>query len=117
MGLGPTATPGLDQPQKVQVETDTSLVAILTAAFIYIVSLAWNDAFKNFFNTATPWLKRYGPWAYAISITIIGFVGIQFLYEKPIISEVKKMVPTVEKEFENKKQEIEDNKIESFSMY
>tara|TARA_Y100000816_G_scaffold291480_1_gene282970 strand:+ start:3820 stop:4170 length:351 start_codon:yes stop_codon:yes gene_type:complete len=116
MGLGPTATPGLGV-QKVQVETDTSLVAILTAAFIYIVSLAWNDAFKNFFTTATPWLKRYGPWAYAVSITVIGFAGIHFLYNNKFVSDVKKTVSKVENSIKNKEEEIEDNKLESFSPY
>ena len=116
MGLGATATPGLNDTQKVQVETDTSLVAILTAAFIYIVSLAWNDAFKNFFNTATPWLRRYGPWAYAISITLVGFGAIHFLYNNNFIKDVKAVGSDVEKKVEETKQKVRDN-VEPFSTY
>ena len=114
-GTDGNADPGF--VQEVKVQTDTSLVGILTAAFIFIISLAWNDAFKSFFNTATPWLKRYGPWAYAISITVIGFAGIQFLYNNKFVNDVKKTVSDVEDSIEHRKQEIDDNKIESFSQY
>lgn len=114
-GTDGNADPGFVQTVKVQ--TDTSLAGILTAAFIFIISLAWNDAFKNFFKTATPWLKRYGPWAYAISVTVIGFAGIHFLYNNHFVHNVKKTVNHVEASIMNREQENDDNKIESFSLY
>lgn len=114
-GTDGNADPGF--VQEVKVQTDTSLVSILVAAFIFIISLAWNDAFKSFFNTATPWLKRYGPWAYAISITVIGFACIQFLYNNKFVNNVKKSVNDIETSMMDREQENDDNKIESFSLY
>lgn len=101
--------------QEVKVQTDTSLVGILVAAFIFIISLAWNDAFKSFFNTATPWLKRYGPWAYAVSVTVIGFACIHFLYNNKFVNKVENTVHNVENSIMNK--EHEKTEVEPFSAY
>ena len=38
-----------------------------------VTALAWNSAFQNFFNKY-PKLKDYGPWVYAILITIIAII-------------------------------------------
>ena len=42
--------------------------SILTAISL-VVGLAWNDAFKSTIDS-TPKLKKWGPWAYALFITL-----------------------------------------------
>ena len=46
---------------------------LITMSFIF--ALAWNDAFKNFFKRI-PYLQKYGPWIYALSITIFRICSI-----------------------------------------
>lgn len=87
-----------DNVQTVKVQTDTTLVGILVASFIFIISLAWNDAFKSFFSTSTPWLKKYGPWAYAITITLIGFISIQFVSNNKYVNKLQASVERKEEE-------------------
>jgi hypothetical protein len=84
--------------QTVKVQTDTTLVGILVASFIFIISLAWNDAFKSFFSTSTPWLKKYGPWAYAGTITVIGFISIQFVSNNKYVNKLQASVEKKEEE-------------------
>jgi len=62
-----------------------SIGAVIIAALTFIISLAWNDALKSFFANATPFLKRYGPWGYAIGITIIGYIMIKVIAANPVL--------------------------------
>lgn len=93
--------------QEVKVQTDTSLVGILVASFIFIISLAWNDAFKTFFSTSTPFLKRYGPWAYAIIVTALGFFLIQFLTNNKIVQDLQNSVEQKEEVMKDAKETVE----------
>ena len=95
---------------EVRVQTDTSLLGILVASFIFIISLAWNDAFKSFFRTSTPFLKRYGPWAYAVLVTLLGFFLIQFLTNNKIVHDIQKKVEMTEEEIKGDAKET----VESF---
>ena len=90
-----------DNVQTVSVQTDTTLVGILVASFIFIISLAWNDAFKSFFSTSTPLLKKYGPWAYAITITCIGFIAIQFVSNNKYVNKLQATVKETEHEIKS----------------
>ena len=45
-------------------------IQIILNALSLVVALAWNTAFSNYFQSQK-WLKVYGPWIYAISITVI----------------------------------------------
>ena len=47
----------------------------LYTALILIVALAWNEAIKSVFDVY-PKLKKYGPWIYAVCVTIIVFIII-----------------------------------------
>lgn len=58
---------------------DGSLFAILVGSIAFVISLAWNDAFRNLFMYSSPRIKKYGPWGYAIFVTIIGIVATQLL--------------------------------------
>tara|TARA_Y200000002_G_scaffold380142_1_gene390961 strand:+ start:1770 stop:2081 length:312 start_codon:yes stop_codon:yes gene_type:complete len=93
--------------QEVKVQTDTSLVGILVASFIFIISLAWNDAFKTFFSTSTPFLKRYGPWAYAIIVTALGFFLIQFLTNNKLVQDIQNTVEQKEEVMKDAKETVE----------
>ena len=93
--------------QEVKVQTDTSLVGILVASFIFIISLAWNDAFKTFFSTSTPFLKRYGPWAYAIIVTALGFFLIQFLTKNKLVQDLQNTVEQKEEVMKDAKETVE----------
>ena len=93
--------------QEVKVQTDTSLVGILVASFIFIISLAWNDAFKAFFSTSTPFLKRYGPWAYAIIVTALGFFLIQFLTNNKLVQDLQNTVEQKEEVMKDAKETVE----------
>ena len=87
-----------DNVQIVSVQPDTTLVGILVASFIFIISLAWNDAFKTFFSTSTPMLKKYGPWAYAVTVTAVGFLAIQFVSNNRYVNKLQETVKETEKE-------------------
>ena len=43
---------------------------LIITALGFVTALAWNDAFQNFFKK-NKYLNSYGPWVYAIIITII----------------------------------------------
>ena len=58
---------------------DGSLFAILVGSIAFVISLAWNDAFRNLFMHSSPRIKKYGPWGYAIFVTIIGIAATQLL--------------------------------------
>lgn len=49
---------------------------LVTMSFIF--ALAWNDAFKNFFKRI-PYLQKYGPWIYALSITLILVIFVHLM--------------------------------------
>lgn len=51
-------------------EVIDKLSALITAAFGLVAALAWNEAIQNWFKTQT-WLAIFGPWAYAILVTVI----------------------------------------------
>ena len=87
--------------QTVKVQTDTTLVGILVASFVFIISLAWNDAFKSFFSTSTPLLKKYGPWAYAISVTAVGFIAIQFVSNNKYVNKLQATVQEKEQQLKS----------------
>ena len=48
--------------------------ALLTAAFGLVAALAWNEAIKNWF-ASKPELSAYGPWVYAILVTVIAVIA------------------------------------------
>lgn len=52
-----------------KAEVIEKLAALITAAFGLIAALAWNDAIKNLMLTLG--LEKFGPWVYAIVITIV----------------------------------------------
>jgi len=58
---------------------EKSLFGIIIASISFVISLAWNDAFRNFFSKSTPIIKKYGPWGYAIAVSIIGIFIINML--------------------------------------
>lgn len=56
------------------------LIALITAAFGLVAALAWNDAIKSLFmpGGALESLSAYGPWFYAVFVTIVAvFVTLQ----------------------------------------
>tara|TARA_Y100001970_G_C14257529_1_gene876577 strand:+ start:5707 stop:5970 length:264 start_codon:yes stop_codon:yes gene_type:complete len=54
------------------------LVKLLIGALTLVASLAWNDAFRSLFSRYTT-LKKYGPWFYALFVTILIYILIRFL--------------------------------------
>ena len=46
---------------------------LITSALGLVTALAWNEAFKNYFQNHKT-LKKYGPWIYAISVTIFSVI-------------------------------------------
>ena len=64
----------------IQPNHESKLTTVLIAAITLVISLAWNDAFKNFFSKSTPFLRKYGPWGYAIGITLLGAFIIRMIY-------------------------------------
>lgn len=63
-----------DKSKKRLVEIWTHLYT----ALILIVALAWNEAIKNIFDLY-PRLKSYGPFIYAIIVTIIVYAIIDIV--------------------------------------
>lgn len=53
------------------------IAALMTAAFGLVAALAWNDAIKS--AIAALGLEAYGPWAYAIIVTIIAVVATIYI--------------------------------------
>ncbi len=101
-----------------KVEVIEKITALLTAAFGLVAALAWNDAIKGLFATggALESLSTYGPWFYAVFVTIIAvYITIQLgkisdkaktRLTKETIKEVQKtskVVKKVAKKTSNKK--------------
>jgi hypothetical protein len=53
-------------------EVIEKIAALMTAAFGLVAALAWNDAIKSAILSLG--LEVYGPWLYAIIVTIIAVV-------------------------------------------
>ena len=53
-------------------EVIDKIAALMTAAFGLVAALAWNDAIKSAIESLG--LTAYGPWLYAIIVTIIAVV-------------------------------------------
>ena len=53
-------------------EVVDKIAALLTAAFGLVAALAWNDAIKSAIESMG--LTAYGPWLYAIVVTILAVV-------------------------------------------
>jgi TRAP-type C4-dicarboxylate transport system permease small subunit len=47
---------------------------LMTTAFGLVAALAWNEAIQNWFKSQT-WLTVAGPWAYAITVTVIAIIA------------------------------------------
>jgi hypothetical protein len=56
----------------VKKEVIEKMSALITAAFGLVAALAWNDAIKS--GMATLGLTAYGPWLYAIVVTVIAVI-------------------------------------------
>ena len=54
---------------------------LIIASLSFVIALAWNDAFQNLFESV-PYLKKKGPWIYAVLITLIGIAIIYILQRK-----------------------------------
>ena len=52
--------------------------ALATTAMGMVTALAWNSAFTQFFDSH-PVIKRYGPWAYALIVTIIAVLYVTIM--------------------------------------
>ena len=53
------------------------IAALMTAAFGLVAALAWNDAIKSAIESLG--LTAYGPWLYAIIVTIIAVVATIYI--------------------------------------
>lgn len=61
----------VDRGDKSDIESVANkIIKLIISSFGFITALAWNDAFQNFFKK-NKYLNSYGPWVYAIIITII----------------------------------------------
>ena len=43
---------------------------LIASSLVLVATLAWNEAFRNFFKRQKS-LNRYGPWVYAVLVTVI----------------------------------------------
>jgi len=50
------------------------MATLIAAGFGLAAALAWNDAIKGFFDSQ-PMLAVWGPWAYAILVTLIAVIA------------------------------------------
>ncbi len=53
------------------------IAALMTAAFGLVAALAWNDAIKSAIQSLG--LEAYGPWLYAIIVTVIAVVATIYI--------------------------------------
>jgi uncharacterized membrane protein len=53
------------------------LTALMISAFSLVAALAWNDAIKAMIKDLN--LSRYGPWFYAVIVTLIAVVMAVYL--------------------------------------
>lgn len=62
-------------------EVIEKIAALMTAAFGLVAALAWNDAISSLFKEGGPLysLAAYGPWAYAIFVTIIAVIATIYI--------------------------------------
>ena len=51
--------------------TISVFIVFVSSAMVFVIALAWNEAFKDLFESNKE-LKKYGPWVYAILVTLIG---------------------------------------------
>lgn len=73
-----------DKKKELTKETSDQIFALITGGLTFVAALAWNEAFKHFFNSH-PIFKARGIWVYAIIVTIIAvalIIGFGFINRK-----------------------------------
>ena len=63
------------------------LTLLMTSAFGLVAALAWNEAIKSLIENFD--LTKYGPWIYAVAVTILAVVVTVYLGK--VAEEVKKV--------------------------
>ncbi|MEM7815991.1 MAG: DUF5654 family protein [Candidatus Aenigmatarchaeota archaeon] len=58
-------------------EVIDKIASLMTAAFGLVAALAWNEAIKNAIGSLG--LQAYGPWLYAIIVTVIAVVATIYI--------------------------------------
>ncbi|MEM5812170.1 MAG: DUF5654 family protein [Candidatus Aenigmatarchaeota archaeon] len=58
-------------------EVIDKIASLMTAAFGLVAALAWNEAIKNAIESLG--LQAYGPWLYAIIVTVIAVVATIYI--------------------------------------
>lgn len=63
--------------QDLKIEVIEKLSALITAAFGLVAALAWNEVILSLFKEggALHGLAGFGPWAYAILVTILAVIA------------------------------------------
>jgi len=61
--------------------TQFSVTFFIVSAITYATSQAWNSAFQSFFQSRMD-LKKYGPWIYAIVLTMMAVVVVKIMKDK-----------------------------------
>lgn len=56
-----------------------SIKAYVATALTVVVGLAWNSAFTDLFARVS-WMRRWGPFVYALLVTVIAFVAVRTLH-------------------------------------
>jgi len=69
--------------------TNFSVTFFIVSAISYTTSQAWNSAFQSFFQSRMG-LKKYGPWIYAIVLTITAILVVKIMKDK-IMAEKKRL--------------------------
>ena len=70
----------------------SDIQTLLIASLSFVTALAWNSAFQHLFEN-TPFLKKSGPWIYALLITLIG-ITITYLLQRKAKEEEEKDEPS-----------------------
>jgi hypothetical protein len=77
----------------VSKEVIDKIAALMTAAFGLVAALAWNDAIKS--AIASLGLEAYGPWLYAIVVTILA--AVVTLYIGKVAAKTQEVASKAEK--------------------
>ena len=60
--------------------------ALIVSSLTFVVGLAWNSAFQDLFKKIT-WLSDFGPWVYAIFLTMLAIVIVKIVIRIEKVSE------------------------------
>ncbi len=84
----------IDKDKSAEEIIVSEIKRLILGSLSLVSALAWNSAFQEFFKSYKTWknMERYGPWIYAIIVTLFSIGIIYFIQISPLSKKTQTLV-------------------------